>query len=633
VGTAAAKPEKRKVALQMLRKIMPESRIPEFLAGRFPQRIEFQNHKSLYRKWDFSSEQIFKLVQTGAAGIWDRPELPVIIHPMEVVDSAGKDRMIVNGRCLNLFLEQLPFRYERLRDILAFTSQESFLATWDLKSRYFHVPIHKDYWKYFCFKVGSIIFYFKVLCFGLSQACYVFTKVMQEPAIELRKRGIPLSDYIDDTFTSARTRNRCLRQSSISALFFGSLGAFFGIPKCNLWPKQVLSWLGFIIDSQRQQFKVSDSKIQKLKQALEEMINRPTTSPRKLAALAGKILSISPAVLPAALYSRTFYDALHGKQSWDQVFATPGDVKQAAQFWMDHTDGYNGRDWWPKPVGVSASVDASGVGFGGTLRVREREPIPFWGTFSEAQTAESSTAREVRGYAAALSVVAQHFPDEIRGAAVSLEGDNQGAISALNHFRSPNPGINQTLREVFHLCCDNNFDVVARWIPREDLSEADELSRRPDPSDWGLAKAEAERAFSHFGIRPTIDLFASDIHHVVDRFVSHFYTPDCFAIDAFHQDWGRLIGPYGIAWIFPPLRFVSSALSLLGACQKEALVCLPIKSGSNELIQLHQLEGASISAPYVIPRDSGSCISSCRVPLASLNPAFLGLGVIQVHWN
>jgi hypothetical protein len=112
VGTAAAKPEKRKVALQMLRKIMPESRIPEFLAGRFPQRIEFQNHKSLYRKWDFSSEQIFKLVQIGAAGSWDRPEPPVIIHLMGVVDSAGKDRMIVNGRCLNLFLEQLPFRYE-----------------------------------------------------------------------------------------------------------------------------------------------------------------------------------------------------------------------------------------------------------------------------------------------------------------------------------------------------------------------------------------------------------------------------------------------------------------------------------------------------------------------------------------
>jgi hypothetical protein len=223
VGTAAAKPAKRKVVVEMLRKVMPAERINEFLSGKIPHQIEFKNHRSLYKKWKFSSEQAFKLVEAGAVGIWDRPELPMIIHPMGVVDSAGKDMMIVNARYLNLFLEALPFRYEKLRDILAFTFEGSFMATWDLKSGYFHVPIHKDFQTFFCFNIGTIIFYFKVLCFGFAQACYVFTKVMQEPAIELRKRGVPLSDYIDDSFTAARTRGRCLRQSSLSALFFGAL--------------------------------------------------------------------------------------------------------------------------------------------------------------------------------------------------------------------------------------------------------------------------------------------------------------------------------------------------------------------------------------------------------------------------
>jgi hypothetical protein len=59
----------------------------------------------------------------------------------------------------------------------------------------------------------------------------VFTKVMQEPAFELQKRGIPLSDYIYDSFTAARTYNRCLRQSALSVLFFGALAAFMGLPK------------------------------------------------------------------------------------------------------------------------------------------------------------------------------------------------------------------------------------------------------------------------------------------------------------------------------------------------------------------------------------------------------------------
>jgi hypothetical protein len=69
VGTAGAKPEKLRVALQMLRKVMPEKEIRRFLAGKFPQRLEFRNYASLFKKWSFSSEQIFKLVQAGAAGI------------------------------------------------------------------------------------------------------------------------------------------------------------------------------------------------------------------------------------------------------------------------------------------------------------------------------------------------------------------------------------------------------------------------------------------------------------------------------------------------------------------------------------------------------------------------------------
>lgn len=55
------------------------------------------------------------------------------------------------------------------------------MATWDLKSGYFHVPIHQKYRRYFAFRVGNLTFAFNALCFGFLQACYVFTKVMQEP--------------------------------------------------------------------------------------------------------------------------------------------------------------------------------------------------------------------------------------------------------------------------------------------------------------------------------------------------------------------------------------------------------------------------------------------------------------------
>jgi hypothetical protein len=138
---------------------------------------------------------------------------------------------------------------------------------------------------------------------------------MQEVAFELRRRGMPLLSYIDERFTAAPTPGRCLRQSSLCALLLGALGAFLGIPKCQLTPELLLKWLGFLVDFEREMFTVRESKLAKLKEALQEMLETPSTSSRKLAALAGKIVAFSPAVLPAALYSRQLFQAMQGELS------------------------------------------------------------------------------------------------------------------------------------------------------------------------------------------------------------------------------------------------------------------------------------------------------------------------------
>jgi hypothetical protein len=193
--------------------------------------------------------------------------------------------------------------------------------------------------KHFAFKVGSVVMQFNVLCFDIAHAYYVFTKVMQEPVVELRSRGIPISDYIDDGLTAAKTRNRCLRQSTISALF-STLGAYFGIPKCQFDPAQLLKWLGFMVDSWKQIFLLGESKLAKLKAELESLVREPSTSFRKLAKVAGKIIAASPAVLPALLYSRALLEAMHGKVAWDVVFPTPESVKETARFWLDNLDRF-----------------------------------------------------------------------------------------------------------------------------------------------------------------------------------------------------------------------------------------------------------------------------------------------------
>jgi hypothetical protein len=50
----------------------------------------------------------------------------------------------------------------------------------------------------------------------------------------------------------------------------------------------------------------------KVKAALKQFLESGLVTPRQLAALAGKMISLSPAVLPASLYLRTLFQAPRG---------------------------------------------------------------------------------------------------------------------------------------------------------------------------------------------------------------------------------------------------------------------------------------------------------------------------------
>ncbi|GAQ87420.1 reverse transcriptase [Klebsormidium nitens] len=593
----------------MLAKTIGERNVGEYLSGKRPHRVEFGNHRSFYTRWEFSEAEIRKNLKSGAVGIWPPDaEPPEVISPMGVVESAGKERLICNDRYVNAFLEQIPFEYEKLRDILAFTLRGFFMATADLRSGYFHVPIHPAYWKYFAFKVGKTVFFYKVLCFGFAQACYVFTKVMRGPILELRARGVPLSGYIDDSFTAAPTFGRALRQILFIVRLMGvALGAHFGLPKCQLEPVLLLKWLGFLVDSEQAEFRLGEGRMERLRSALAEMAESPTTSPRKLAKMAGLLASTAPAILPVALYSRSFYGALSGKETWDELFPTPAEVAETATFWLKNLERWNVRRWWPRPVAVSAHVDASEIRFGGWAELPDGRRLEIEGTFSEVQAGGSSTEREVIGYAAAIKVVTEKVPELITERAVMLTGDSQAGLAAIGKFRSSVPLIRSALKQVLELCAEFRCDLVTRWVPREDLAEADALSREPDASDWGVSASVFRKLTEHFGVNPSIDLFASATFHVAERFVAKYYTPGCTAVHAMALDWRELVQAGESAWIFSPVGLTTQVLERLSNFRVNALVCISAPKGSLAETQIRGFQGANALTRRAAARKNLDC--------------------------
>jgi hypothetical protein len=231
VGTLKASEKNKEAVRSMLGRVMRPSEVEKYLLNQRPDPVEFHNHRSFYEHWDFSSGEIENLIRVRAGSLLPKgAPKPIIVHPFGVALPASKRRLICDARALNLVLENFPFQNEKLRDVLAYTQKGFFMVTWDLKAGYNHIPIHPAYRKYFGFKVGNRYGVYNAICFGLSEACFAFTKVAQEPLIELRSRGIPVPGYIDDGHSSARTYGRAVRQGFLAIKLHASIGAFFGLP-------------------------------------------------------------------------------------------------------------------------------------------------------------------------------------------------------------------------------------------------------------------------------------------------------------------------------------------------------------------------------------------------------------------
>jgi hypothetical protein len=418
----------------MLRRVVAPGRVESMLEGQVSHEVEFANHKSFYDNLPFAVGEVVKMVINATLTVYRPGERkPKVVNRLGVVN-LPQGRLVLNGRYVNAFLKKHPFKYETLREILTFLTQSGFFSTWDFKAGYYHVTINSAYRKYFGLKVGGVYFHYNAMCFGWSEACFIYTLITQEAAKELRLRSIPVSSYLDDGFTGDEEFWRCTWAIVFIVQMLTVLGAVFSLNKCMFRPQQEGPWLGFLVDTPRQMFSVAPAKMEKVMNCLRELQQAKQVLARQLAAVVGKIISISPAVMPATLYSRPLFAALQSKLSWDHVIPTPQSARDVAGLFLDKLGEWKGRRWYPRTILVEAGLDASETGVGGTIRIPGRSDLTVVATLSQTGRGMSSTAREVIAFYQVLKKATRQAEKALEGAAVLLSGDNQGAVRAINAF-------------------------------------------------------------------------------------------------------------------------------------------------------------------------------------------------------
>ena len=97
----------------------------------------------------------------------------------------GGLRPIISLRSLNQYLHTEHFKVDHLIMIfiLPLIKQNSYLTSLDLRDAYFTIPVKVTHRKYLRFLWKRTLYEFVCMCFGLSPALRIFTKVMPQERV------------------------------------------------------------------------------------------------------------------------------------------------------------------------------------------------------------------------------------------------------------------------------------------------------------------------------------------------------------------------------------------------------------------------------------------------------------------
>ena len=99
---------------------------------------------------------------------------------------------------LNEFVQLTRFKMETVASVLLSVREGDFLASLDLKDACFQIPIHPSLRKLLRFTSEGTVYQFRALCFGLSTAPQVFTRVFAAVSAWAHSHGIRLLRYLND---------------------------------------------------------------------------------------------------------------------------------------------------------------------------------------------------------------------------------------------------------------------------------------------------------------------------------------------------------------------------------------------------------------------------------------------------
>ena len=180
-----------------------------------------------------------------------------------VEKATGGWRPVIDLSTLNTFIRQTPFKMETVASVLNAVQENDLLTSLDLKDAYFQVPVHPSSRKFLRFVSQGTVYQFKVLCFGLSTAPQVFTRVFAAVSAWAHTSAIRLRRYLDDWLVLAPLEAKACQHVQELLLLCHDLGIVVNEKKSDLVPSRSASYLGMTIDTVTGKVSPSRARVEK----------------------------------------------------------------------------------------------------------------------------------------------------------------------------------------------------------------------------------------------------------------------------------------------------------------------------------------------------------------------------------
>ena len=193
-------------------------------------------------------EEVLALLAKGA--IKPNPPSPGFCSRLFVVwKTSGSWKSVIDLSRLNGFVHQAQFKMETSQSILQSVRRGDWIVSIDLKNAYLQVPVHPDSRRFLHFVVDGQVYQFRALCFGLSTAPQVFTRVMAPVLLIFHRIRIRLLRYLDDWLLLASPHQETLQARDTVLSLCRRLGIVINPQKSVLNPCQMVTYLGMVIAS------------------------------------------------------------------------------------------------------------------------------------------------------------------------------------------------------------------------------------------------------------------------------------------------------------------------------------------------------------------------------------------------